>query len=99
VSAVDEADESVSRIASTSYQTLDGIEGDPRLSEAEEQQVAPVRQNVLSMRELEALFWLVLWANLGAVVVFLIELLLPRLKFGKRITRISIRVPRKTDGK
>ncbi|KAH8367944.1 hypothetical protein KR084_004616, partial [Drosophila pseudotakahashii] len=80
VSAVDEADESVARIASTSYSTLDGIDGDPRLSEAEEQQVASVRQNVLSMRELAALFWLVIWANLGALVVFVLELLLPRIK-------------------
>ncbi|XP_037723369.1 uncharacterized protein LOC119555823 [Drosophila subpulchrella] len=99
VSAVDEADESVSRIAATSYRTLDGIDGDPRLSEAEEQQVAPVRQNVLSMRELAALFWLVLWANLGAVVVFLLELLLPRINLRRSITRISFRVPKKTDGK
>ncbi|XP_001963865.3 uncharacterized protein LOC6503931, partial [Drosophila ananassae] len=75
VSAVDEADESVARIASTSYSTLDGDDGDPRLSEAEEQQVAPTRNNVLSMRELAALFWLVLWANLGAIVVFVLEVL------------------------
>ncbi|XP_016948914.2 uncharacterized protein LOC108023786 [Drosophila biarmipes] len=87
VSAVDEADESVARIASTSYSTLDGIDGDPRLSEAEEQQVAPVRQNVLSMRELAALFWLILWANLGAVVFFLMELLLPRMKLRSEIQK------------
>uniref|UniRef100_A0A6P4F2G7 Uncharacterized protein LOC108046389 n=1 Tax=Drosophila rhopaloa TaxID=1041015 RepID=A0A6P4F2G7_DRORH len=90
VSAVDEADESVTRIASTSYSTLDGIDGDPRLSEAEEQQVAPVRQNVLSMRELAALFWLILWANLGAVVVFVVEVLLPRIKLGKRVTKMAM---------
>ncbi|XP_033172156.1 uncharacterized protein LOC117148716 [Drosophila mauritiana] len=83
VSAVDEKDESVARIASTSYSTLDGIDGDPSLSESEDQQVAPVRQNVLSMRELAALFWLILWANLGAVVVFVLELLLPRIKLRK----------------
>ncbi|XP_017017959.2 uncharacterized protein Ir7b [Drosophila kikkawai] len=83
VSAVDEADESVSRIATTAYSTLDGIDGDPRLSEAEEQQVAPVHQNVLSMRELAALFWLILWANIVAVLVFVLELLMPEDLYGK----------------
>ncbi|KAH8421504.1 hypothetical protein KR009_010110, partial [Drosophila setifemur] len=78
VSAVDVPDEAVARIASTSYNTLDGVAGDPSLSESEEQQVDAVRQNVLSMRELAALFWLILWANLGAVLVFLLELLLPK---------------------
>lgn len=78
VSAVDEAEESLARIASTAYSTLDGIDGDPRLSPGEEQPVAAVHQNVLSMRELAALFWLILWANLGAVVVFVLELLLPK---------------------
>lgn len=88
VSAVDEKDESVARIASTSYSTLDGIDGDPSLSE-EDQQVAPVRQNVLSMRELAALFWLILWANLGAVVVFVLELLLPRIKLRKILRKMK----------
>ncbi|KAH8363747.1 hypothetical protein KR200_009679 [Drosophila serrata] len=83
VSAVDETDESVARIASTEYSTLDGIDGDPRLSEAEEQQVVAVRQNVLSMRELAALFWLILWANIIAVLVFVLELLLPKDFYGK----------------
>ncbi|KAH8284457.1 hypothetical protein KR018_006040, partial [Drosophila ironensis] len=78
VSAVDEADESVARIASTQYRAVDGDEGDPQLSVAEEQQVAPVRQNVLSMRELAALFWLVLWANLVAVAVFVLEFVMPQ---------------------
>ncbi|KAH8238563.1 hypothetical protein KR032_010169, partial [Drosophila birchii] len=77
VSAVDETDESVARIATTAYSTLDGIDGDPRLSESEEQQVVSVRQNVLSMRELAALFWLILWANIIAMLVFGLELLIP----------------------
>ncbi|XP_043660552.1 uncharacterized protein LOC122624874 [Drosophila teissieri] len=92
VSAVDEKDESVARIASTSYSTLDGIDGDPNLSDSEEQQVATVRQNVLSMRELAALFWLILWANLAAVVVFVLELLLPQIKAGKILAKINSKI-------
>ncbi|XP_017051778.1 uncharacterized protein LOC108095264 [Drosophila ficusphila] len=84
VSAVDEKDESVSRIAATSYRTLDGIDGDPTFSDSEEQLVATVRRNELSMKELAALFWLILWANLGALAVFLLELLWPRLKIKGR---------------
>ncbi|XP_017143575.1 uncharacterized protein LOC108156538 [Drosophila miranda] len=76
VSAVDEADEGVARISSTSYSTLDGIDGDPLLSDKEEEQSITGRRNVLSMRELAALFWLILWANLFAVVVFALELVL-----------------------
>ncbi|XP_039498026.1 uncharacterized protein LOC120455683 [Drosophila santomea] len=92
VSAVDEKDESVARIASTSYSTLDGIDGDPSLSATEEQQVATVRQNVLSMRELAALFWLILWANLAAVVVFVLELLLPKIKLGKLLGKMNSKI-------
>ncbi|XP_052849960.1 uncharacterized protein LOC128260766 [Drosophila gunungcola] len=92
VSAVDATDEGAARMATTAYSTLDGIDGDPRLTEAEEQPVAPGRRNVLSMRELAALFWLILWANLGAVLVFFAEVLLPRIKRGKRITQIPTRI-------
>ncbi|XP_034671023.1 uncharacterized protein LOC117903232 [Drosophila subobscura] len=73
VSAVDETDESVARISSTSYSTLDGIDGDPRLTDTEEEQSATAHRNVLSMRELAALFWLILWSNLFAVLVFALE--------------------------
>ncbi|XP_017085305.2 uncharacterized protein LOC108117408 [Drosophila eugracilis] len=84
VSAVDETDESVARIASTSYSTLDGIDGDPKLPEVEEQLVATIRQNVLSMQELAALFWLILWANLGALVIFALEVILSKIQLRRR---------------
>ncbi|XP_068159963.1 uncharacterized protein Ir7b [Drosophila tropicalis] len=86
VSAVDETDESIIRITSTvSYNTLDGIDGEPQVSENDDDDddagdiapsAHPVKLMVLSMQELAALFWLTLWALLAAVLVFVIELFL-----------------------
>lgn len=78
VSALDERDESIARIAAVPYNTLDGLqpEGSLEGSSMETGDEQPVKLRVLSLTELAALFWLTLWAQLVAVLVFGLELLL-----------------------
>ncbi|KAH8396481.1 hypothetical protein KR222_011296 [Zaprionus bogoriensis] len=75
VSALDERDESIARIAAVPYDTLDGLQPEGPL-ESMGYDEPPVKLRVLSLTQLAALFWLTLWAQLGAVLVFGLELLL-----------------------
>ncbi|XP_034478193.1 uncharacterized protein LOC117784544 [Drosophila innubila] len=74
VSAVDERDESISRISAIPYDTLDGLRPDDGTDPVFDE--PPVKLRVLSLTELAALFWLTLWAHLVAILVFVLELLI-----------------------
>lgn len=78
VSALDEQDKSIARIAAVPYNTLDGLqrEGSMAGGALETGDEQPVKLRVLSLTELAALFWLTLWAQLVALLVFGLELLL-----------------------
>ncbi|KAH8387802.1 hypothetical protein KR093_009527 [Drosophila rubida] len=76
VSAVDERDESIARITAVQYDTLDGLQPEGDMN-GDEQELGQERQlRVLAFAELAALFWLTLWAHLGAALVFALELLI-----------------------
>ncbi|KAH8270699.1 hypothetical protein KR044_006647 [Drosophila immigrans] len=74
VSAVDERDESIARIAAVPYEALDGEQDEQDELGVGAQQERQLR--VLAFTELAALFWLTLWAHLGATLVFGLELLI-----------------------
>ncbi|XP_017872479.1 PREDICTED: uncharacterized protein LOC108620111 [Drosophila arizonae] len=75
VSAVDESEQSIARIPAVPYETLNGYQPEGEIEQREDEAVQ-AKLLVLSFKELAALFWLTLWALLGSVLVFGLELLL-----------------------
>lgn len=75
VSAVDESEQSIARIPAVPYETLNGHRPEGEIEQREDE-AAQAKLLVLSFKELAALFWLTLWALLGSVLVFGLELLL-----------------------
>ncbi|XP_030379257.1 uncharacterized protein LOC115627656 [Scaptodrosophila lebanonensis] len=73
VSAVDEPDDSVTHMVAKAYH--DNLHDDAFSSNITTSSSIPTTHNVLAFRELEAIFWLLLWAHLCSALIFGLELL------------------------